>query len=162
MSDSNGVKELADRLGISFADSGSDTVDTISLSCGTPDLSISTGTFGNYNWSTTMASGITSGISQSPYIVSNSASAGWSTIEPSAKIVLNGKDADIIVNEVSLMDMLANIESRLNILHPNTKLEADWDELRELGDQYRALEKQIKEKADMWEKLKAMPPPKID
>ena len=162
MSDSNGVKELADRLGISFSDSDTDTVDTISLSYGTPDLSISTGTFGNYNWGTTMASGITSSIGQGPYIVSNGTGAGWSNIEPSAKMVLKGKDADIIVNEVSLMDMLANIESRLNILRPNTKLEAEWDELRELGDRYRALEKQIKEKADMWEKLKAMPPPTID
>ena len=48
------------------------------------------------------------------------------------------------------MDMIGKIEQRLNILHPNEKLEAEWDELRALGEQYRALEKQLQEKAKMW------------
>ena len=107
-------------------------------------------------------SGITSGISQSPYIVSNGASAGWSTIEPSAKIVLNGKDADIMINGVSLNDTLKNIEQRLGILRPNPDLEAEWDQLKALGNQYRELEKQLKEKSNMWSKLKAMPPPVVE
>jgi hypothetical protein len=41
-------------------------------------------------------------------------------------------------------------------------LEAQWSQLRELGDQYRALEAQLLEQNDMWNKLKAMPPPVID
>ena len=60
------------------------------------------------------------------------------------------------------MDTLKTIQDRLNILQPNPKLEAEWDQLRELGDQYRALEKKLKEQGDMWALLRAMPPPDID
>jgi len=50
----------------------------------------------------------------------------------------------------------------LNILRPNPELEKEWDQLRELGEQYRELEKKLQEQSDMWAKLKAMPPPVID
>jgi hypothetical protein len=80
----------------------------------------------------------------------------------SAKIQLNGKDADIEVNGWSLMDTIQKIEERLNILHPNTELETEWEELRALGEQYRELEKHIIEKQATWNRLKAMPPPHID
>ena len=73
-------------------------------------------------------------------------------------LVLNGKDADIQINGISLTDVLKNIEQRLNILRPNTELEAEWGQLRELGNQYRRLETDLKEKSLMWNKLKAMPP----
>ena len=73
-------------------------------------------------------------------------------------LVLNGKDADIQINGISLTDVLKNIEQRLNILRPNTELEAEWGQLRELGNQYRRLETDLKEKSLMWDKLKAMPP----
>jgi hypothetical protein len=58
--------------------------------------------------------------------------------------------------------MLATIQDRLNVLVPNPELEAEWDQLRELGKQYRELEKKVKEQGDMWARLKAMPPPEID
>jgi len=60
------------------------------------------------------------------------------------------------------MDMIGKIEQRLNILHPNEKLEAEWQELRALGEQYRKLEQHIKDKQATWDKLKAMPPPVLD
>lgn len=72
----------------------------------------------------------------------------------SAKITLNGPDADIEINGESLTDMIHNIEQRLNILKPNPELESEWAELRKLGDQYRALENQIIEKQKMWDTLK--------
>ena len=71
------------------------------------------------------------------------------------KLELNGKNADIQINGVSLVDMLKRIEERINILTVNTKLESEWEELRELGDQYRALEQRIKSKMETWEKLNA-------
>ena len=80
----------------------------------------------------------------------------------SGKIKLDGPDADIELNGESLVGMLRNIEQRLNILKPNDKLESEWEELRALGEQYRALEKHIKEKQATWDRLKAMPPPEID
>jgi hypothetical protein len=88
-------------------------------------------------------------------------SSPWgTTISP--KIRLDGEDADIEVNGESLMGMIKKIEQRLNILHPNEKLEAEWEELRELGNRYRELEQHIKEKQATWDRLKAMPPPAID
>jgi len=40
------------------------------------------------------------------------------------------------------------------MLRPNCELEADWDQLRELGEQYRNLEKQLMEKQRAWDILK--------
>lgn len=71
----------------------------------------------------------------------------------SATIDLKGEDADILVNGESLMATLRGIQDRLNILRPNVALEAEWDELRELGEQYRKLEAQLQEKTKMWRQL---------
>ena len=67
---------------------------------------------------------------------------------------LEGDDADININGESLMATLRSLEQRLNILRPNTELEAEWDQLRELGEQYRRLEKEFEEKSKMWNRLK--------
>lgn len=80
-------------------------------------------------------------------------------IEPTSTLKLQGKNADVIVNDVSLMDTLRQIQHRLNILEHNTELESEWQELRDLGDRYRALEKQILEKNALLETLKKMPKP---
>jgi hypothetical protein len=77
----------------------------------------------------------------------------------SGKIQLTGKDADIEVNGWSLVESIKKIEERLNILHPNEKLETEWEELKSLGEQYRKLEQHIKDKQATWDRLKAMPPP---
>ena len=86
----------------------------------------------------------------------------WSTnlsTNTSGKLQLNGDNADIEVNGVSLMSLIDELKERLNWLTVNPELESEWDELRELGERYRELEKQCKEKAKVWEKLKSMPPP---
>ncbi len=75
-------------------------------------------------------------------------------------LVVDGPD--IVVGGKSVMALLDRLEERLAWMQPNLDLEAEWDELRELGDRYRALEAQCREKADMWNKLKAMPPVKLD
>jgi hypothetical protein len=49
---------------------------------------------------------------------------------------------------------MESVEQRLRILRPNPALEAEWDQLRELGEQYRELEKQLTEKSQMWNTLK--------
>ena len=76
----------------------------------------------------------------------------------STKINLDGKDADIVINGHSLTDTLRALEERLNILVPNTELEAEWAELKKLGDAYRKLEADLTEKADMWGRLNATEP----
>jgi hypothetical protein len=67
---------------------------------------------------------------------------------------LRGNQADIVINDVSLNDTLRSIQDRLNMLRPNRELEADWDQLRDLGEQYRDLEKQLIQKQRAWDLLR--------
>ena len=78
------------------------------------------------------------------------------------KISLNGEGADVEVNGWSLVDAVKRIEQRLNLFQPNPELETEWEELKQLGDQYRKLEQHIQDKQATWDRLKAMPPPEID
>jgi hypothetical protein len=86
----------------------------------------------------------------------------FNPVSHSATIQLDGDNADIKVNGWSLVDAIQKIEERLNILHPNTKLEAEWEELRDLGAKYRELEQHIRDKQATWDRLKAMPPPVVE
>lgn len=79
-----------------------------------------------------------------------------------SRLSLQGDDADIDINGRSLVKILDNITQRLAILEPNPELELEWQELRELGERYRALENSIKQKSKMWDTLKSMPPPEIE
>lgn len=62
---------------------------------------------------------------------------------------------DIVIGGRSLMKTLDTITERLAILEPNKKLESEWEELKQLGEQYRAMEQDLLEKAKMWKTLKA-------
>ena len=79
-------------------------------------------------------------------------------VDQSGTIQIRGEDADIKINDKSMVAWMEKVEERLNILTPNPELEADWDELQELGERYRALEKKCKEKAQMWAALKKVQP----
>jgi len=82
-------------------------------------------------------------------------------VRPSATIDLQGDDADIRINGESLMETLTLMKQRLAWLDVRSDLESEWQELRELGDRYRALVANIEDKTRMWETLKKMPPPVI-
>ena len=73
----------------------------------------------------------------------------------SAKIQLNGENADIEINGRSLMQILDGLEQRLGLLKCREDLESDWSELRTLGDQYRAKLAEIENKNKMWDTLKS-------
>ena len=75
-------------------------------------------------------------------------------IGTSGTLQINGDNADILVNGRSLCDAITSIEARLAILRPNPELEKEWEDLKRLGDQYRTLESEIKEKMKVWETLK--------
>jgi len=79
---------------------------------------------------------------------------GNSNIMPSGQIHLTGDNADIVVNGQSLNATLTAIQERMGMLVPNPEVEAEWDQLRELGERYRELEKLCKEKSTVWNKLK--------
>ena len=74
-------------------------------------------------------------------------------LNQSGMLELQGDGADIKINGESLTQTLKTIQDRLNMLRPNPELEKDWDQLRELGDQYRRLEAEFKEKQKAWESL---------
>ena len=128
---------------------GIDDTITISSSMTSPyTVTGAVGTsFPNSVWTTT-------GTNTSPWLTQSTLSA--------PKIKLDGADADIEINGVSLWTTMQEISNRLNIMQTNPELETEWKELRELGDQYRKLEKHIKEKQATWDKLKAMPAPEIE
>ena len=139
----------------------------VGASYGTDTITLS-GT-GLYNNSTVIGGGYSvslSGINYpnatysnaGPYTISSSlpSNSAWLNNTNSGKLNLNGDEADIVINGVSLMDLL---KDRLNIMIPDPRLEKEWDELKALGDQYRALQKKLEEQSEMWVKLKSMPPP---
>ena len=68
--------------------------------------------------------------------------------------IVMAESADIKLGNVSLKSFIDKIEQRLALLNPNPKLEKEWTELKELGDRYRELEKQITEKMKTWDILK--------
>ena len=75
-------------------------------------------------------------------------------INAGGQIELRGDKADVVINGVSLKETLEGIQDRLNILRPNPALEAEWDQLQELGEQYRKLEAELSEKQRMWSTLR--------
>jgi hypothetical protein len=80
------------------------------------------------------------------------------TVGQSGTIEIKGEEADIKINDKSMVTWMEKVEERLNILTPNPVLEKDWDDLRRLGNRYRALERKCKEKAQMWAALKKVQP----
>ena len=81
----------------------------------------------------------------------------WNTTSIDNTLQVQGDSdfaGDITVKGRSLTEFMDSVEQRLNILRPNPELEAEWDQLRELGERYRELEKQLTEKTQMWNTLK--------
>lgn len=95
---------------------------------------------------------VTTPSSSGPWAIGSASSFGMSdlnysinatTVGSSGRIALHGEDADVDINGVSLKDFMERVESRLGLLTPDSRLEEEWAELRELGDRYRELEKEI-------------------
>jgi hypothetical protein len=86
----------------------------------------------------------------SVYSVNNN----WTTIAGiNAESAVKITDGDIKIQGRSLLATLDSIQQRLNILEPNPGLEAEWHELRKLGERYRQLESELLEKQKMWKTL---------
>jgi hypothetical protein len=77
----------------------------------------------------------------------------WSQTRHSGTLDLTGDDADIRINGVSLTETLQGIQDRLAILRPNSELESRWQQLRDLREQYQALERELQEKEQAWAAL---------
>ncbi len=124
--------------------------------------SISSDTSWEYDANTVSMSTITNGgtviYGKLDTIVSDYQFSDWnvssSNIAPSGQLNLVGDNADIVINGQSLNDTLTAIQERMGMLVPNPDMEAEWDQLRELSERYRELEKLCKEKSTAWNKLK--------
>lgn len=129
--------------------------DTITITITSPSVTSSS----SIDWSSNKWS--------SPYTIASTGSSSniWATTNISSPLSVNGNievtgnDADITINGVRLGDRLTAIEQQLNILRPNTEIESEWDELRQLGERYRQLEQEIKEKMEVWRLLQAKSKP---
>jgi hypothetical protein len=106
----------------------------------------------------TISSGVDSTIQVdlSPYLYDSDSTISitdpyYSTLDVHGDANFNG---DLKIKGKSLIESIENIEKRLAILHPNSELESRWEKLKELGEQYRQLEKDILEKESIWETLK--------
>ena len=102
-----------------------------------------------------------------PYSIANSTVAvpttnaqnytltGTTTLSPSwTNIAADGLtmsgNADIKFGNISLKDFMESVSQRLAMLVPNPQLEKEWEELRTLGEAYRAVEKECIEKSKVW------------
>jgi hypothetical protein len=83
-----------------------------------------------------------------------SSSATAAAINSSGKLSLQGDGADVEINGKSLTLILESLERHLGIVRPNPELEKEFGELKEIGDMYRAKEKELLEKRRVWETLK--------
>jgi hypothetical protein len=84
----------------------------------------------------------------------------WSNPNPnpnSGKVVIAGDcefKGNISWQDRDLREWLSSIETRLGMLQPNPKLEADWDELADIRRQYVELEQKLLEKQKVFDILK--------
>lgn len=96
---------------------------------------------------TTIAAGLSSG---SGITYTTGTGFGWQPVTTAGTI--SAKDVDL--DGRSLKDTIQAIERRLNMLIPNPEIEAEWEQLKLLGDAYRKLEAECVEKSKMWKTLK--------
>lgn len=83
--------------------------------------------------------------------------AGTTTTQTSAKIHVKGDavfEGNITWQDRDMREWFESVESRLAILQPNAKLEAEWSELAELRMRYVELERQLLEKQRVFDILK--------
>jgi len=134
------------------------TTDTITWTTAADCITTGT-TQPNYSASIVGSNGYTYNTT-SPWI-STSLTDNTMTVGQSGTIQVRGEDADIKINDKSMVAWMEKVEERLNILTPNPELEKEWDDLRRLGQRYRALERKCKEKSQMWAALKKIQPKQL-
>lgn len=81
----------------------------------------------------------------------------WSNPPSTGQVIIAGDcefKGNITWKGRDLKDWLESVESRLGMLQPNSRLEAEYEELKALSDQYRALEKRLLEQQRVFDILK--------
>lgn len=113
---------------------------------------VSTGTSGGV-WKNTTATSYTIPVSGTGSL--NTVSIGDDTKRSSLQVKGDTNiEGNLVVQGVNITEILQSIQSQLGLLVPNPQMEAEFDQLRELGDRYRALEALVKEQKQIWDILK--------
>ena len=95
--------------------------------------------------------GAGSGYPSNSVLVSNGTGTNWATNAKTVargRLHLEGEDADLVMNGVSLKDMLNGITDRLSILQPKPELLEKYENLREAYEHYKTLEALLHEDVD--------------
>lgn len=96
--------------------------------------------------------GISGGISGPIYTTASTwGNSNSGTVQIKGNAVFEG---DIKWKGRDMQEWFESVESRLGMLQPNPKLEAEWDELADLRRQYVELEKKLLEKQQVFDILK--------
>ena len=103
------------------------------------NLSVGNATTGAFSWNNASWAGTTA-VTMTPNV-----------LEVSGDAVFKG---NIRVKGRDLTDWLEQVESRLAILQVNPDMEAEFDELKALGDAYREAERRFNEQKRVYEILK--------
>lgn len=75
-------------------------------------------------------------------------------LNQSGTLELNGKNADLKINGVSLTETLVSIQEMLGVMKMDPALEREFDELKQAGVQYRRLRDKFQQQKDIWDTLK--------
>jgi hypothetical protein len=80
--------------------------------------------------------------------VSNNWASTSAKTSMSGQLTLEGDNADLVMNGVSLKGILDSITDRLSILQPKPELLAKYDNLREAYEHYKTLEALLHQEDD--------------
>jgi hypothetical protein len=64
-------------------------------------------------------------------------------VDCNKKQVRISENYDLLLGNISVVSFIKNVEDRLGLLINNERLEKDWDDLREIANKYRELERSI-------------------
>lgn len=112
-------------------------------------------TYGNLTASGTYAAGTGITYADDAWVTTASTNAVWNN--PSPTLQLNGKDADIVINGQSLNKTLQEIKDQLlipTVINRNPKLEEEFTELKQLGEEYQNKLKHYQEQKRIFNILK--------
>ena len=87
------------------------------------------------------------------FVINNNVNYASAGVKISGTGIEMDEGCDIQIGERSLMKTLDAINERLAIVERNLKLEEEFAELKELGEQYRKLEQELKERMTTWDLL---------
>lgn len=113
-----------------------------------PSSNITLGAGGGAGTSTVSVTGAGGG---SVLMANGTTGANWTTAAKTTaqgQLHLEGDNADLVMNGVSLKGILAGITDRLSILQPKPELLAKYDNLREAYEHYKTLEALLHEADD--------------